>query len=403
MTSLNYLSFLCMCFVLVSSCLSQNQTSCQSYRFSNNHAFQSCTDLHVLSSFLHWTFYPTTLTADIAFRKTGTSTSSWVVWSLNPTGQNMLGSQSLLAFHNSAGIPTAYTTQINSYRPTMLNSNLTFGVSNIRAEYANSEMIIFATLRLDNTLIKTNQVCQEGPMSGPNTFGMHPMSRDNLRCVGTIDFSTGTVTATTNSAGSSNTKTKKKNLHGVLNAVSWGFMMPLGIMLARYLKAFKVTNPAWFYAHAVCQTSAYFIGVAGWATGMQLGSQSPGITHATHRNLGITLFAFATLQVLALFLRPKPDHKYRFYWNVYHRSIGYATVAMSIANIYKGFDILHPDHIWKKIYTVVIIVLGVSAAVLEIVTWLMVLRCKAEITKTQTQEDRSSDNTNKNNGSSNNV
>ncbi|WCJ33005.1 Cytochrome b561 and DOMON domain-containing protein At5g35735 [Euphorbia peplus] len=384
------LCFLCV-LVCVTPCLSQNQTTtCKSYSFSNNKVFQSCIDLPVLTSFLHWTYYPSTLTADIAFRKTGTSTASWIVWSLNPTAQSMLGSQALVAFHNSAGIPTAYTTQIDSYHPTMLNGNLSFGVSNIRAEYANNEMIIFATLQLDNTLIKTNQVWQEGPMSGTG-FGMHHMSRDNLRCVGTIDFSTGSVTVPTNSVPS-NAKTKKKNVHGVLNAVSWGFMMPMGIMLARYLKAFKVTNPTWFYVHGACQTSAYIIGVAGWATGMKLGSDSPGITHGTHRILGITLFCFATLQVLALFFRPKPDHKLRFYWNIYHRGIGYATVIMSIINIYQGFAILQPDDLWRKIYTIILIILGGSAAVLEIITWLMIL-CKRE------KEDRSD----VNNGSSSSV
>ncbi|XP_065860008.1 cytochrome b561 and DOMON domain-containing protein At5g47530-like [Euphorbia lathyris] len=375
-------SFLWFCCVVICISISPSlaeTNTCKSYRFSTNQEFQSCTDLPVLTSFLHWTYYPTTMTADIAFRKTQTSTTTWIVWSLNPTGQKMLGSQALVAFHNSDGIPTAYTTQIDSYQPSMQNGSLSFGVSNIRAEYANNQMIIFATLHLDNSLIKTNQVWQEGPMSG-TSFSMHSMSASNQRSVGTIDFSTGAgagATTTTRTAASSNTK--KKNVHGVLNAVSWGFMMPVGIMLARYLKAFKVTNPAWFYLHGGCQLSAYIIGVAGWGTGMSLGTRSPGITHSTHRILGITLFCFATLQVFALFMRPKPDHKYRIYWNIYHRTIGYATLVMSIVNIYKGLHILQADHIWKKIYTAIIIVLALIAAVLEIITWLLLLCSKREI------------------------
>lgn len=75
-------------------------------------------------------------------------------------------------------------------------------------------------------------------------------------------------------------------------------MFPVGVILARYLRTFESADPAWFYLHAGCQSSAYAIGVAGWATGLQLGSKSKGIQYTTHRNIGIALFSLATVQVL---------------------------------------------------------------------------------------------------------
>jgi len=90
---------------------------------------------------------------------------------------------------------------------------------------------------------------------------------------------------------------KSEQVHGVLNAVSWGILMPLGAIIARYMRVFKSADPAWFYLHVTCQFSAYVIGVAGWGTGLKLGSQSPGIVYHSHRNIGIALFCFATLQV----------------------------------------------------------------------------------------------------------
>ncbi|KAF2292374.1 hypothetical protein GH714_021467 [Hevea brasiliensis] len=350
----------------VPSSLSQ---TCSSYTFSSNQVFSSCSDLPVLSSFLYWNYHPSNRTADIAFRKSGASTANWYVWSLNPSGQQMMGSQALLAFHNTSSLPTAYTTSINSMSPSMQQSNLSFQVSNLRAEYTSGDMIIFATLQLDDRLLSTNQVWQEGPMSGA-TFTAHSMDSANKASVGTINFETGTTVAGTARSSS------KKNVHGVLNAVSWGVLMPMGIIIARYLKVFEVANPAWFYLHAACQSSAYIIGVAGWGTGLKLGSDSPGIKYSKHRNIGITLFCFATLQVFALLLRPKPDHKYRLYWNIYHHSIGYATIALSIVNIYEGFDILDPEKKWKKIYTGIIIFLGAVAALLEVFTWIIVIRRK---------------------------
>lgn len=73
--------------------------------------------------------------------------------------------------------------------------------------------------------------------------------------------------------------------------------MPIGAMIARYVRVFKSIDPAWFYLHVGIQMTAYLIGAAGWVTGLKLGHDSPGITHHQHRNLGITLFCLGTLQV----------------------------------------------------------------------------------------------------------
>ncbi|KAJ1416812.1 WD40/YVTN repeat-like-containing domain superfamily [Sesbania bispinosa] len=67
-----------------------------------------------------------------------------------------------------------------------------------------------------------------------------------------------------------------EKVHGMLNAVSWGILMPMGALFARYLKVFKSANPAWFYLHVTCQTSAYIVGVAGLGTGLKLSDESEG-------------------------------------------------------------------------------------------------------------------------------
>lgn len=74
-------------------------------------------------------------------------------------------------------------------------------------------------------------------------------------------------------------------------------LFPLGVIIARYMRIFPSADPAWFYLHVGCQVSAYAIGVAGWGTGMKLGGESEGIQYSVHRNIGITLFCLATLQV----------------------------------------------------------------------------------------------------------
>lgn len=348
------------------------QSSCSRYSFRNNQQFSSCSDLPQLNSFLYWTYDSSAGTANIAFRVTGvTPSSNWIAWALNPTGDGMIGAQALVAYQNSSGVPHAYTTSVANTSTTLAPSAISFRVDNISATSANNEMIIFATIRPPRPTV--NQVWQVGPMSG-GAPSQHPLSSANTGSSGSINFLSGQATS---SGAPVVQRLHRKNIHGVLNAISWGILMPLGAIIARYVKVFPSADPAWFYLHVTCQIAAYIIGVAGWGTGLKLGSDSVGIVYHVHRNIGIALFCLATLQVFALLLRPSKDHKYRLYWKFYHHGIGYIVIILSIINIYQGFDkVLQPEKKWKRIYTGIIIALGVIALLLEAVTWTVVSKNK---------------------------
>ncbi|KAI6704652.1 hypothetical protein NL676_007614 [Syzygium grande] len=311
-----------------------DSNTCSNYAFSGNKVFSSCTSLPYLNSFLHWTYDSSTNKVQIAYRHTSVDTSKWVAWAINPTSTGMVGAQALVAYQQSDGTMKAYTSPISGYQTQLQEGALSFNVSDLSATYASNEIIIFATI---------------------------------------IPPSNGVVNQA-GSSGGGNSKIRKRNTHGVLNAVSWGTLMPIGAIIARYLKVSKAADPAWFYLHVACQSSAYIVGVAGWATGLKLGSESPGITYTAHRTIGIVLFCLGTLQVFALLLRPKKDHKYRFYWNIYHHFMGYMVIVLSIVNIFKGFDILDPEKKWKDAYIGVIVALGCVAVVLEAFTWQVVLK-----------------------------
>ncbi|XP_074285116.1 cytochrome b561 and DOMON domain-containing protein At5g47530-like [Silene latifolia] len=358
--------------IIISLCLTTtNAQTCKGFTFPNNKLFATCNDLPVLNSYLYWTYNTTTGTADIAFRATGVSPSSnWVAWALNPTGQGMAGAQALVALQGTGTAMRFYTSNVLGPQiSTLQQSNLSFQVSGLLATSSSTEIIIFATIKPPTTTV--NQVWQVGPVSGGNPAA-HPQSGPNIQSTGTIDFLTGQ--STSNSDGGS--RQRRKNTHGVLNAISWGTLMPLGAIIARYLRVFKSADPAWFYMHIVCQCSAYILGVLWLGFGCKLGSESVGIAYQPHRNIGIALFCLATLQVFALFLRTHKDSKYRIYWNVYHHATGYSVIILSVINIYKGFDILEPLKKWKTTYTAIIIILGVIALLLEAFTWAVVLKRK---------------------------
>ncbi|KAJ0112738.1 hypothetical protein Patl1_01875 [Pistacia atlantica] len=186
-------------------------------------------------------------------------------------------------------------------------------------------------------LLSTNQLWQVGPMNG-NSPGVHVTTGDNMRSTATIDFTTGQTIST---SVNFDARQRKRNVHGVINAAS-----------------------------------AYIFGVAGWATGIKLGNENSINDNQIHRNIGIGPFRPCNTSEFALLLRPKPDHKYRFYWNIYHHSIGYAVIGMSIYNVLSGLSILDPERKWWNLYLAILVVLGVTAAFLEAITWYIVIQRK---------------------------
>ncbi|XP_030467814.1 cytochrome b561 and DOMON domain-containing protein At5g35735-like [Syzygium oleosum] len=349
----------------------------QSHAFSGNRDYASCAELPVLSSYLHWNYNETSNVADIAFRVTGVTSSNWLSWAINPAGQQMVGSQALVAYQNSSGSMWAYTSSVDSYQTCLTPGNLSFGVPNISAVLEGSDMTIFATLQLSSGMTTVNQVWQVGPMEGGSP-GTHLTSGDNIESVGTLDFLSGIVAG---SGGLGSSRQRRRNVHGVLNAVSWGTLMPMGALIARYLKVFQSADPAWFYLHISCQASAYAVGVAGWATGLKLGNESSA-NNKVHGNIGLALFVLGTIQGFALLLRPKKDHKYRLYWNVYHHTVGYTVIVLSIVNVFKGLDIQDPEQKWRTAYIGIVAFLGAGAAILEAVTWYIVIKRKKTASST---------------------
>ncbi|XP_019179947.1 PREDICTED: cytochrome b561 and DOMON domain-containing protein At3g25290-like [Ipomoea nil] len=352
-----------------------SSASCTNHKFSRNRSYEKCTDLQYLNSYIHWTYDSEKSLLRFAFLAPPGAPEGWVSWAINPNGTGMVGAQSLIAFKRLDGSMAVKTYSLNSYRD-IREGELSFEVSDMEGEYSGGVMTIFATVKLpEGSDGNVNQVWQVGnSVVNGESPAKHEFQEENLKALGKLDLVKG---ESFRDDDSGNSKLRNKNIHGILNVVSWGILFPVGIIMARYVKTFS--DPAWFYAHVTCQLSSYVVGVGGWGTGMKLGSQSTGIVYSIHRNLGITLFCFATLQVFALFLRPNKNHKYRLYWNIYHQGIGYGVLILGIINVFKGFEILQPQRKWKVAYISLLSVLGGIALVLELVTWTVVLKRKKMI------------------------
>nr|XP_025625377.1 cytochrome b561 and DOMON domain-containing protein At4g12980-like [Arachis hypogaea] len=299
--------------------------------------------------------------------------SGWISWAINLTGLGMAGAQALVAYKDgNNGAVTVKTLDIKSYSE-MVPGKLSFEVWGLKGEESGGAIMIFANMKVPEKVTTLNQVWQVGPSVTAGRFDKHDFAPENLNSKGMLNL----IGDHNVSGGAVDSRTKKKNIHGVLNSVSWGVLFPLGAVIARYMRTYPSADPAWFYLHAGCQVSAYAIGVAGWATGLKLGSESAGVVYSVHRNIGITLFCLSAIQMFALFIRPKKDHKYRYFWNIYHHSFGYTIIILGIINIFRGFDILNPERKWKSTYIVVIASLGAVALLLEVITWIVVVKRKS--------------------------
>ncbi|RCV46118.1 hypothetical protein SETIT_9G506700v2 [Setaria italica] len=339
---------------------------CLSARFSNGRTFGRCNSMPTLGASLHWTYHPENGTADIAFRAQS-GADGWVGWGINPNSRGMVGSSVFVATQSS-GSPSVLMTNLDSTSPSLQPATLKFNVPVApTVEYSGGAYTIFATIALPGNATQQNTVWQAGSLSG-GQIAPHPTAPANLASATRLDFLSGSST------GASNSRLRRKNIHGILNAVAWGILIPTGAIIARYLRVFESADPAWFYLHIACQCSGYILGVAGWGLGLKLGSESVGVTYHPHRNIGIAIFSLATLQVFALLLRPDKKNKYRLYWNIYHHSVGYSVIILGAINIFKGLDILKPASGYKTAYIAVLATLGGIALCLEAITWPIAIR-----------------------------
>ncbi|KAF7000320.1 hypothetical protein CFC21_016254 [Triticum aestivum] len=349
--------------------------SCADLAFSGGRLYAACSPLEELDASVHWTYHASNGTADVAFRVPGGS-AGWAAWAINPSAVGMLGANTVFAYHNPAtGVVAVATAVVDSYAPAFADGDLAFAVYRRGAEYTDGVYAIHATVALPGNSTRQNIVWQAGTSSPDGLPESHQAFGDNVMSSRSWDFRSAEAAVVVDDVPAAPRDSvyrallRPKNIHGVLNAVSWGVLLPLGVMLARYMRVFPSLDPAWFYLHVACQCSGYVVGSAGWVFGLTLGSPAKGaLQHHGHRNIGTALFVLSTLQVSALLIRPKKTVKVRFYWNLYHWSVGYTVVVLGVVNVFKGIGILQADQKYRHAYLGAVLVLAVVAFVLELVT-----------------------------------
>ncbi|KAK6919245.1 AIR12, DOMON domain [Dillenia turbinata] len=345
--------------------------------------YEKCMMLPTQQASMAWTFHPHNATLDLVFFGTFISPSGWVGWGINPNTPEMTGTRALIAFPDpNSGqlvlLPYMIDPTVKLQRTPLLSRPLDIHLLSSSATLYGGKMAtihngatiqIYAALKLVPNKTRIHCVWNRGLYVQGYSPTIHPTTADDLSSIATID-----VLSASASVDHNNVQTLK-TVHGIMNAISWGIMLPLGTVTARYLRHIQALGPTWFYFHAGVQLSAYFIGTVGFAIGIRLGELSPGVTYGLHRKLGFAAFCLGGLQTLALLFRPKSTHNFRKYWKSYHHFVGYACVVLGIVNVFQGFEVMGEGRSYAKLGYCLSLstVVGVCMA-LEVNGWVVFCR-----------------------------
>jgi hypothetical protein len=381
-------------------------------------SFEKCISLPTQQASIAWTYHPHNATLDLCFFGTFISPSGWVGWGINPDSPaQMTGSRVLIAFPDpNSGqlilLPYVLDSSVKLQKGPLLSRPLDLvRLSSSSASLYGGKMAtirngasvqIYASVKLSSNNTKIHHVWNRGLYVQGYSPTIHPTTSTDLSSFSTFDVTSGiqilsqplishTTTkffltsarfdltlflsigfATVNQNSGSRAL---KVTHGVVNAISWGFLLPAGAVTARYLRQMQSIGPTWFYIHAAIQLTGFLLGTIGFSIGIVLGHNSPGVTYGLHRSLGIATFTAAALQTLALLFRPKTTNKFRRYWKSYHHFVGYACVVMGVVNVFQGFEVLREGRSYAKLgYCLCLSTLVGVCVAMEVNSWVVFCR-----------------------------
>ncbi|KAF8391574.1 hypothetical protein HHK36_023880 [Tetracentron sinense] len=382
MSSLQGLVVLILAFISLLFTSAQS-SSCNDQGFSfmkKRISITKCKNLGTLEAKFGWDYNEKThnKTINVCFGARLHAVAGWVAWGVNPCPRpHMVGTRALIGIKQPNGLVVLNT--FNITRDTkigcrLLPSDIEVGVHNQHIEYLEetSFLIISATLTLppEYNLSKLNHVWQVGSHVEDIEPKMHAVTLQNVDSTETIDL----ISEETQSIW--HQRHHLRTVHGILNIVGWGVLLPIGVIIARYFRNFPVKYSRWYHFHIFCQVWAFTLGSTGWFMGMWLGRHSKFYEFRTHRILGIIIFTFSTLQMLAFLLKPEKKDESRQYWDIYHHFLGYSLIVVIIVNVFDGISILQPSQNWKWSYVGILVLLASIVLVLEVFTWIKFIKKK---------------------------
>ncbi|KAL3615715.1 hypothetical protein CASFOL_041376 [Castilleja foliolosa] len=235
-------------------------------------------------------------------------TSGWVGIGFSRDGK-MLNSSCMVGWINSEGHGKIKQFYVKGFKPSEIKGDEgELPLTNVPPYVALQGATIYLAFQLKyNTTLKTQPILLA--FSTKNPHHHHLTVHDDKTTI-YFDFSSG---KTDSSVDISSSILKDKRTHGTLALLAWGLFLPIGAIIARYLKH---KERLWYYLHVGFQLIGFLLGVAAVVIGLSLDKKLHAFIPA-HKGIGIFVFVLTILQVFAFITRPSTDSKYRGYWNLY--------------------------------------------------------------------------------------
>lgn len=147
--------------------------------------------------------------------------------------------------------------------------------------------------------------------------------------------------------------------HGRFMVFAWGFLIPVGILAARFFKVLptqqwpaELDNKHWWHTHRICQYGAAFLMCVATVLILYRGIESLGATF--HRWVGWLVVVLTVIQVLSGIYRGtkggptepakdgslRGDHydmtRHRVVFEYYHKLTGYLLLALAVYCVVSG-------------------------------------------------------------------
>ena len=134
--------------------------------------------------------------------------------------------------------------------------------------------------------------------------------------------------------------------HGSLMLIGWGFLLPSGVLIAKFLK--HRPDGLWFRIHKPLQIFGLVCTLTGWIIALLNFNVfgDVGNTNYQHGILGCTVMTLGLLQPINAFLRPHAPEAgeekplLRLLWEILHKSFGWIAILLAIVTISLGTTIL---------------------------------------------------------------
>ncbi|KAL6077594.1 Cytochrome b561 and DOMON domain-containing protein [Balamuthia mandrillaris] len=344
-----------------------NPHSCNVSAGDITRSFTHCSELPLNDQKLKvfWTRHDN---GDLAMAFQMDNVEGWLGYGFAKTAGKMVGSNVLIASHAEADV-FAYRL-LGSPRGANKDDDA-LNVTNKTVVSDGAQLTAFVTLLgivgdKHDVVYATGAWTGQGPAYHHTNFGS-----------GSIDFASGSVHVY-------ESPQLKLKLHGLFMALGWGVLLPLGTFWPRFFKRY---DPLWFHLHRVFQVLGLLMTFVALSLGLTAGSG----THTTHMGIGFTVMSIGAAVMLAGFLRPGKEHRWRSAWALFHFWFGRMGLLLAVVNICIGFTILEPAMAFWILYGLIVASMAVAFVVLTALS-LVTVRPKAsyDVIKEQKEDIESS-------------